>query len=273
LDASVVLQTLGARQVALSFMAGAVGRQLQELLDHYGVPQDTVWVEGETRVAHVIVETDHQRHSHIMTGKLSVDEQQYAEYVRRFTGHLFRSSWVVTGGSLPQGLPANFYGILAETAQQAGVPMLVDASGPPILAMLRRCRPAILKMNRGELAETFGLCPGDLSELAACAAGLRSREALPALVLTCGPDGILAFTKEGAWLAAAPPQTEVNAAGAGDAVSAALPYRLSLGDPWPEALRWAAATSAAAVLTPGTADCRMEDVTRILRDTTVRSLT
>jgi fructose-1-phosphate kinase PfkB-like protein len=101
---------------------------------------------------------------------------------------------------------------------------------------------------------------------------MRRHEDLPALVLTCGPDGILAVTKEGAWLAASPVQQEVNAAGAGDAVSGALPYRLSLGDPWPEALRWAAAISAAAVLTPGTADCRLEDVERILEETTVRQL-
>jgi hypothetical protein len=35
-------------------------------------------------------------------------------------------------------------------------------------------------------------------------------------------------------------------------------------------MRWAAATSAAVVLTPGTADCHMSDIERILPEVTVK---
>jgi fructose-1-phosphate kinase PfkB-like protein len=79
-------------------------------------------------------------------------------------------------------------------------------------------------------------------------------------------------TEEGSFLATSPPLEEVNAAGAGDGVSAALVWRLSLRDRWPEALRWAAATGAAVVLTEGTAECRPEDVQRIYANTAVREI-
>jgi fructose-1-phosphate kinase PfkB-like protein len=138
--------------------------------------------------------------------------------------------------------------------------------------MLRCHRPAILKLNRHELADTFGLASADLATLAREAEALRQREGLEALVLTCGGEGILALTAGAAYLAVSPAQVEVNAAGAGDAVSAALPYRLACGDSWSEALRWAAATSAAVVLTPGTADCRPADIAAILPQTTVQRL-
>ena len=133
-------------------------------------------------------------------------------------------------------------------------------------------RPAILKMNRSELAQAFGIRADTLEGLAAAVKEFRTGQGLSALVITCGIDGVLASTPEGEYLAASPAQEEVNSAGAGDAVSAAVPWRLSLGEAWPEALRWGAAVSAAVVLTPGTADCNPADVTRILPGTHVRKL-
>ena len=65
---------------------------------------------------------------------------------------------------------------------------------------------------------------------------------------------------------------EVNAAGSGDAVSAALGLHLSQGEDWPEALRHAVAVSGAVVLTEGTAECRLEDVARLLPQAQVTRL-
>jgi fructose-1-phosphate kinase PfkB-like protein len=72
LDASVVLQTLGAPNTAVSFMAGETGRTLEAILNRYGIHHDLVWVEGETRTANVLIETELHRHSHIITPGYSV---------------------------------------------------------------------------------------------------------------------------------------------------------------------------------------------------------
>ena len=104
------------------------------------------------------------------------------------------------------------------------------------------------------------------------ARAILRRYGLPALVITCAADGILAVLPEGSLWARTLPQDEINAAGAGDAVSAALVWRLSQGDGWDSALRWAAAASAAVVLTEATADCRWEDIQRIFASTTVDHL-
>ncbi len=91
-------------------------------------------------------------------------------------------------------------------------------------------------------------------------------------MITCGEHGVLALTQQGAFLASAPKQKVVNAAGAGDAVSAVLGWRLSLGENWQNALKRAAATGAAVVLTEGTADCDPRDVDRICPQTNVQKL-
>src|SRR4030042_5365866 len=95
LDASVVLRTLGVETVGMTFAAGEVGRQLVALLEKYGIVHDIVWVEGETRIAPVIVETLHQRHSHIMTGALHISSEACADFRERFGQHVRQASWVI----------------------------------------------------------------------------------------------------------------------------------------------------------------------------------
>lgn len=263
LDVSVVLRTFCVETRGLLFAAGATGQELIRLLDGYGILHDVVWVEGETRTAHVLVEKFHHRHSHVTAGELRVSPDACREFLRRYQMHLDGSAWVIAAGSLPASLPVAFYGTLTRMARNADVPVLVDAYGPAIQNALE-AHPTIAKMNRSEFTETFGVPKCSMSELSKQAGAICERYQLAAFVITCGEDGILALAEDQVYKTISPRQAEVNAAGAGDAVSAALVWRLSLGDGWDSALAWAAAASSAAVLTEGTADCRMDDIRRIL---------
>jgi 1-phosphofructokinase family hexose kinase len=262
-DVSVVLQALGAKNVALGVVAGLTGQQLVKLLDGYGINYDLVWVEGETRIAHVLVEKLHHRHSHVIAAGLSVSLEGYQALLARYQAYLKQVKWVIASGSLASGVPVEAYRQLVGLAQQAGIPILIDSSGPPLLATLP-VRPTILKMNEQEFAQSFALQVDTLDDLIKAGKAIRTQEQLPALIITYGAKGTLLFTAEASYLATTPPQPAVNAAGAGDGVSAALVWRLAEGDDWPEALRWAVATGAAVVLTEGTADCHRADVERLV---------
>jgi len=273
LDASVALRHLGQPTTGLHFAAGQTGQALLALLETYGVAPEPVWVEGETRTAHIIAEMDTGTHTHIFSGGLRITPAHLSALLARFAALLGVARFCLTGGKLPEGVPQDFFRTLAELAAQAGVPFLVDSFGAPLQACLP-ARPAVVKMNRDEFAATFA--PDDptpaLPDLQARAAAVQRQHALPALVVTCGAEGLLAFTEGGAWRAVAPPQKTLNAAGAGDAASAALAWRLAEGDDWASALRWAAAVSAAVVLTPGTADFDLDVARGLLGQVRIESL-
>jgi len=262
LDASVVLSTLGAEQLALGFAAGENGRQLEALLDNYGIAHALIHVAGETRIAHVIVELNQHRHSHVTTQGYALGATDLDAFWQLFHLRLGDANWIVAGGSLPQGCPVDFYARLTREASSADARVLVDTCDEPA-RQVAVARPAVLKMNRREFVATFGRSTGDLESLRSVAQEVQQQFNLPALVVTCGAEGILAVTEVGTWLVKSPPQTEVNSAGAGDGASAALAWQFSLGVGWEEALPWAAATGAAVILTDGTADCHLEDIQRI----------
>lgn len=270
-DTSVVYRALGQETLALGFVAGETGKALVRLLDKFGIEHDLIWVNGETRIADVIVETRHNRHSHLIAHSYRVNPDARRDLLARFESVVAKASWVVASGSIPEGIPANFYGTLAEIARKYNVPTLIDCPGEPARQAIP-FKPAILKMNDREFAETFRTEISSLDDLKQKALGVCQSQDIQTLVITCGEQGILAITPEGCYLAASPKQKEVNAAGAGDAASATLTWRLSLGENWLQALQWAAATSAATVLTEGTAECNFSDVERIYPLVTVRTL-
>ena len=271
MDCSVVLTHLGVDTVGLVFEAGAMGREMLAVAERYGIATEAVRVEGETRLALVICETTHERHSHIMAGALNVGEEHLEELLRRFRDRLKEADWVIGAGTLPPGCPQTFYRDLIVAADDAETPVLIDCAGEPMLAALP-VSPAIVKMNTEEFALTFGVKPQSLEGWIAESHRVYLAHEIGALVLTMGAKGMLAFSADGAFGVTPPAQQPVNAAGAGDAASAALVWRLAAGDDWNVSLRWAGAVSAAVVLTEGTADCHMEDVERIYGDVVVSEL-
>ncbi len=263
LDASVALCHLGIETVGICFLAGNSGRDLLELAKPYGIQMEPIWVSGETRLAHIVVERKFHRHTHLFSGQLTIEKDHPDRLIGVLREQLKNTAWLVGGGIIPSGLSASFYGLITQEAHQAGVPVLLDTHSQFIEGALF-AEPDVVKMNWNEFERTHGEAFGTLKALAHAAEMYHQNLTGSALVITCGPDGILAFTPEGSFHVQPPEMQVVNTTGAGDAASAALAWRLSMGKHWPDALRWAAATSAAVVLTEGTADLHRSDVDTIL---------
>lgn len=270
LDSAVVLSCIGAPVQAITFLAGTNGARLKALLDGYGIATDYIGVPGETRTAHIIVEECNHRHSHITTEGYTLAAADIDRLIERIVFHADRSRWAVIAGSIPSGAPIDLYRTLVLTLKGRGIPVLVDCDGE-LMRHAISAKPAIVKMNQTEYCDTFGIDRAnlDFKDMPRWCEEIRRahvQSGCDALVITCGVRGILAAAGETVIHAVAPAVREVNAAGAGDAVSAALAYRLSSGDSWSAAMRFAAAVSAAVVLTEKTAECRMADVARLLPD-------
>ncbi|MBE2239281.1 MAG: hexose kinase [Caldilineaceae bacterium] len=262
-DTSVALRGLQQSTTAIGFVAGYYGNLLVNVLTQYGIDVDPVWLPGETRLANVLVETLRARHSHVMIGALPVSAAGIEILLERFRTHLPQALWVVGAGSLPPGMPTSFYHTVATLAHAAGKPVLIDATGAPLLEALA-AMPEVVKLNQDEFVDTFGLSGGELPAIVTAARQVQQERDLPAIVLTCGREGVLVVESNGVVQAQAPVQRAVNAAGAGDAASAAIVWRRGLGDGWAETVRWAAAVSAASVMTEATAEVRLADAEQLL---------
>lgn len=237
------LHALGHPVVAVLPLGGPDGASVGRELAAAGIPARTVPIAEPTRRTVTVVETrpDGAATAFNEAGP-ELGAREWEAVVAEVEAQLAAAAVLVLSGRLPRGVPEHAYARLVAAANARGVPTVLDAEGPALLAGVA-AGPSVVKPNIHELTAATGV-----ADPRRAAESLREAGA-GAVVVSCGPDGLLAVTAEGAWSARPPYVGAGNPTGAGDAAVAALALGLAGGTPWPEILRTAAALSAATVLT------------------------
>ncbi|MCX2750412.1 hexose kinase [Arthrobacter sp. MI7-26] len=182
------------------------------------------------------------------------------------------ASWVVLAGSLPPGVPADFYATVARrlrSGNDGDAPLIaIDSSGAPLAAAISgdstgtiNGKPDLLKPNAEELAElaaAAGFTDVHTADELEADPGLAARAAaavvgsgVGAVLATLGSKGAVLVTADGAWLATHPPIQAVSTVGAGDSSLAGYLLAATRGGSPQDCLRQAVAHGAAAASLPG----------------------
>jgi len=263
-----VLGQLGVSSLATGFVGGETGRRLEAMLHAAGAQTDFVHVPGETRTNYVLARNADHAHATITSAGLcpgAADASRLAEHLSRL---LARADFFHCAGTLPPGMPADWYSVVIRDAKSRGVPVLLDTSEPFLAATLRHAPadalPDVIKPNAAEASALLGQPIEDRAQALQAARDL-SAWGLGAVVITLGEQGAVAVTDEGPYVILPVPVPVVNAAGAGDGFNAGLMQARLQDKPWADALRWAAAVATAVVLTAGPGECRLEDARALSR--------
>jgi tagatose 6-phosphate kinase len=268
LNVARTLHALGADVLLLALAGGAAGEAVQSALRASGVPSAFSAIAAETRRTFAVVDTRSGEVAMFNEPGPAVTETEYEQFIALYVKALGGCSAVVLSGSLPAGLPVDTYAGLIRMADAAGVPAVLDTSGDALLHGAA-AQPAAVKPNLAELAAAVGrdltwAGPSERAAIVTAAKELRDRGAA-AVVVSLSADGLLAVTGEGSWHAS-PRPVPGNPTGAGDAAVAALAHGLTIGRPWPDRLRHAAALGSAAARAPAAGEFRLDDYTQALDD-------
>jgi len=199
----------------------------------------------------------------------ALSEEQQEALISLLLDHARGAAWVVLAGSLPPGVPADFYATVTRRLRslfdgEAAPRVAVDSSGGPLAAVVSgdtSGKPDLLKPNAEELVElaaAAGFATNKSAEeleadpeAAAAAASAVVRSGVGAVLATLGSKGAVLVTADGAWLATHPPVTAVSTVGAGDSSLAGYLLASSQGAAPVDCLRQAVAHGAAAASLPG----------------------
>jgi 1-phosphofructokinase len=237
-----VALALHAHEVAVRAVVtagGYPGAQLQQMLDSAGLDTVIVPIDGEIRSNISLTQPNGSVTKINEPGPLLSDEET-DRLMRAVTENICGAEWLGCGGSLPAGLPADWYGQLVELAHRAGVRIAVDTSGQALAESLS-AQPDLVKPNVHELAELTGRVPRTLGEVVECAQEVCRRGARTVLA-SLGADGAILVDAAGAMWGRAPVDKVVSTVGAGDAMLAgylSCPHGRS--DALATALQWGAA--------------------------------
>ena len=178
-------------------------------------------IQGETRNCIAILHEGQQ--TEILEKGPSVSEEEGQAFLDHYEALLPDVAVVAISGSLPAGLPLDYYSQLVERAKKAGKPVVLDCSGASLeKALVAPVQPTVIKPNNEELSQLLGYeVTTDLDQLKEV---LQSDlfKGIEWVIVSLGADG--AFAKHGdVFYKVDIPKIEVvNPVGSGDSTVAGI---------------------------------------------------
>lgn len=266
-----MLKSLGVASVALGFAAGKAGEMLSDKLHSLGIETDFVWVDGETRTNVSIVGSEDGKYLKVNEPGPTIAPGDLDQLREKIVSRVRSGDWWVLAGSLPPGVPDEFYGEMIRVIQGAGAYVFLDTSSK---ALKKSCSasPLLVKPNDEEAGVLTGLPVRSVGEIAAAARSIQEMGPKNVIV-SLGKYGAMVITDgHTSWKAISPTIREGNPTGAGDSMVAGVIWGLSEGAELPEALCRGIACGAATASLPGTAVGSLEQVNSLLREVRLETI-
>ena len=253
-----------AQHSTLAVFPAAAGDPFLSLLDNTKVPYQCTPVSDPVRVNTTLADPAGETTKINGVGAV-LTESDITAMEKTLVEHAQQADWVVMAGSLPPGVPENWYSHLVDLlrAQAPNVKIAIDTSDAPLLAVahdLEKHHADIMTPNSLELGQIVGVSGTSLEaealagnyEPVIIAATKLVKRGLPMALITLGAAGAVLVTDNGVWLATSPPVTPLSTVGAGDCTLAGFVMGISDGLSLERALALGVAYGSTAVTLPGT---------------------
>jgi len=248
INVSIFLARIGVENVAMGFIAGHMGRMIENKVREEGVTTNFVWTEGETRTNAIILERGKEA-SPVEVNEAGpvISKIALEHFRRRYCRIIKRAKYVVLGGSLPPGVDSNFYKELVALAKKHNVKTIVNTGGAALTEAIEAA-PFLVKPDIRERKEIGGVAVDSLEKLVKVGKDMLSAGVEIVLVSHEITHDVL-ITKQGVWDLEAQNVKFQNMVGAEDALIGGLVYKLYQGAPVEEAAKFgmAAATACAEI--------------------------
>ncbi|MFA4016835.1 MAG: hypothetical protein RUDDFDWM_001946 [Candidatus Fervidibacterota bacterium] len=249
INVSRAIARLGGSSIATGFLGGPIGMWIEESLKAEGIECDFVFVKSCTRTSTTVRCDEEGIEVHIVEPGEDIESDEVVELLRKVECLASANDIVVLSGSLPPGVPSDFYARCIDGVQAKGAIALLDASKEALIKALCS-KPFLIKPNEEELAETLGK-PCQSEQQIFDAIKMFMSEGISCVIISQGERGAIGGCEDGIWRAIPPRVEVVNTIGSGDAMLGGIAYALWRGLEFDEVLRWGVAAGTANVLVDG----------------------
>ncbi|KNE21628.1 hexose kinase [Virgibacillus pantothenticus] len=218
LNVARVIRQLDEPVAASGLLGGSLGDFISKELKRLDIQNDFMAIEGDTRNCIAIIHDGKQ--TEILESGPVIQEKEANGFLTTFRELAEQANWITVSGSLPKGLPDDYYQEMLAIAKEVGTPVLLDTKGDLLARALQsETPPYLMKPNQDELADLLGketLCIEDIK--AAVQSPLFA--GVEWVVVTLGELGAVVKHKDKAYRVQSPKINAVNPVGSGDSVIA-----------------------------------------------------
>ncbi len=263
---AMAARALGARTAWIAFLGGAIGEQCAIELRQLDIEVVVIPTRAPTRVNLEVIDDSGQVTELLEPGGTpdTREQQEMLQVCVTKLNESWKQALVVISGSLPAGVPADFYSRIITSAHSAGSQVFLDTSGDALAANLA-AQPDFVKPNRPEAEALLGR-PVESSHAAQQAAAELIARGARSAAITLGAEGLIWMeSSQGpCWIASPPRLTPSSAVGCGDVTLAGFAYASQQGWQGEHAVRFATACGAANCLARREGRIDVKDVEALL---------
>ena len=261
LNVSRALRKLGGDSTAVYAAGGGSGDMLTELLTREGIHHQRVSIAATTRENLTVLEASSNREFRFVMPGAEMQECEWRQCLDTLLSMSPPPAYIVASGSIPPGVPSNFYGLLYERTRESGARVVVDTSGPTLVKTLEK-GAFLVKPNLSELRVVTGRNVESEAEVRQAAHRIVDEGRAEVVVTSMSAGGAICVSRDVEERITNPIVPVRSTVGAGDSMVAGIVLSLARGMSVRDAGRFGVAAGAAAVMTPGTELCRREDAER-----------
>lgn len=259
INVSTVLKNIGVDSVALGFVAGFTGKEIEEGVKNMGVATDFIKLpEGMSRI-NVKIKAEQETE---INGQGPAISMEKVEKLFEKLDRLEKGDCLVLAGTIPASLPSDIYEQIMDRLKDKEIRIVVDATKDLLLNVLKY-HPFLIKPNNHELGEMFGVVLKTDEEIVEYAKKLQERGARNVLISMAGDGAILLTETKEVYKMGVPKGTVVNSVGAGDSMVAGFVASYFKEHDYLKALKFGTVTGSATAFSEGLAT--MDKVEELLK--------
>ncbi len=265
-----LLKNFGVDVMVSGLIAGKQGKLLTDYLNKSGIDTNFMEVSGETRTNLKIFDESVNKTTEINETGFFVSNDVLTTFMQKFKSLMKTASITVISGSIPPGVPNDFYAQCISTAKSEGVKTLLDADGEPLAEGLKAV-PYAIKPNIHEL-ELLNKCTfSGINEIVNAVKKLIEK-GIEIVIVSMGPDGAIVADRNDVYKVDSWDVKVKSAVAAGDSMVGSLAYSILRNDSLFDIAKITTAAGTITATKAGTEICSLDEVLSSIRNVTVTKI-
>jgi tagatose 6-phosphate kinase len=214
LNVARVSHLLGESVVATGFLGGGNGQFIARKVLESGISAEFMQISGESRICIAVMDPKNHTSTEVLEAGPTINPSECENFIKHYRQLLKDCKVVAASGSLPKGVPSDFYRKLIAEAKTQNIPFILDTSGAALAEGIGG-KPFMIKPNQEEVGKLLDLNLETLEDQAAAVRQLQQK-GIELPCITLGKDGCVAGLAEGVYHFFGPAVEVLNTVGSGD---------------------------------------------------------
>ena len=218
INVSTVLKNLEIESIAIGFISGFTGKEIERKLNENNIKTEFIGLENQnSRINIKIIEKT--KETAINTKGPNILEEDIERLYKKLE-KIEDGDFLVLSGSIPNGIDQDIYEKICEKLKNKNIKIIVDSTNDLLLKTLKY-KPFLIKPNKPELEEIFKTKIKNKKEAIKYAQILQEKGAKN-IIVSMGEEGAVFIdeNKNKYNIGALKPKKIVNTVGAGDSMVA-----------------------------------------------------